>query len=321
MRRRIALLLALALLCGLSAASARASEAGKTYGVLDGLAYYIEDGQVTIYDGKLTGRPEEELFEIPARIDGCPVTQVELRAFSGVRKLLFPPFVTRVNSLPGDVYGFKLFLYYPGTYAEQYCRRGEIESQNVFLYWGVPFSDTPENLWYHESVCFCYHTGLMNGTGAQTFSPNAEATRAMLVTVLWRMAGAPEPESPCPFDDVRAGSWYAPAVRWAHETGVSNGVSETAFAPDRPVTREQIAALLLRFAQTQGTAADGRAEITGYPDAGDVSDWALEGMQWAREAGIVKGNLRGGDVYLDPRSRARRCEIAEMLLRFCLGGR
>ena len=95
-------------------------------------------------------------------------------------------------------------------------------------------------------------------------------------------------------------------------------MSETAFAPDAPVTREQIAALLMRFAQTQGMAADARAEIVNYPDVQTVSDWAVEAVRWARAAGILKGKLRGGDVYLDPRARARRCEIAEMLMRFCL---
>ena len=180
------------------------------------------------------------------------------------------------------------------------------------------YTDVSDDEWYYAAVEDCADRGLMNGTGAQTFSPNGNTTRAMLTTVLWRMAGEPEVEADCPFGDVPAGSWYDDAVRWAHAAGVTNGVSDMAFAPDAPVTREQIAALLLRFAQLRGMPAGERAEIRYYPDAKAVSGWAAEAMQWARAAGILKGRLRDGDVYLDPRARARRCEIAEMLMRFCL---
>ena len=292
---------------------------GRCYGVREGMEFYIEDGQVTVYGGKTFPHfYEEEIKEIPATIDGCPVTSVAIGVFSGSRNILIPPGVTSLTFEAGGLGYSDRLLYYPGSYAEAFCRQNRLNAQSIYTFRGVPFADVPDSAWYCESVCYVYQTGLMNGVGAQAFSPNGDTSRAMLVTVLWRMAGQPQTEESCPFTDVEAGSWYAPAVRWAYAAGVTRGVSETAFAPDAPVTREQIAALLLRYAQIQGLEAEARAEIVNYPDAKAVSDWAVEAMQWARAAGIVKGRLRGGDVFLDPRTTARRCEIAEMLMRFCL---
>ena len=295
---------------------------GRIYGCREGLDYYIEDGQVAIYDGRAVPPFQvNEIKEIPAEIDGFPVTEVALEVYSGMSLLLIPPTVTKLTFREGSLTGIDLVLYYPGTYAERFCSqygRYGLRSESIYSFLAPDFADVVPDIWYYDAVCFVYGAGLMNGTGTQTFSPNAATSRAMLVTVLWRMAGEPEPENACPFDDVQPESWYAPAVRWAYETGVSNGISETAFAPDVPVTREQIAALLLRYARMQGMDGGGRAELGNYPDVRAVSDWALEPMQWARAAGIVKGTLRGGEVYLDPQANARRCEIAEMLMRFCL---
>ena len=295
---------------------------GRIYGCREGLAYYIEDGHAAIYDGRaIPPFMVNEIKEIPAEIDGFPVTEVALEVYYGSQLILVPPTVTKLTFREGGVNQSDLFLYYPGTYAERFCnqyKRYGLQSESIYSFLAPDFADIVPGIWYYDAVCYVYGAGLMNGTGAQTFSPNSATSRAMLVTVLWRLAGKPEPEGDSPFDDVQPESWYAPAVCWAYEAGVTNGVSETAFAPDAPVTREQIAALLLRYVQMQGLDDGGRAELGSYPDVRAVSDWALEPMQWARAAGIIKGNLRGGDVYLDPRSRARRCEIAEMLMRFCL---
>lgn len=292
---------------------------GRYYGVREGMQYYIQDGRVTIYGGRAFPHTRtEEHQEVPALIDGCPVTDVAIGVFFGSRNILIPPGVTSLTFEAGGLQYDDRLLYYPGTYAERFCRSAGVEGMSVYTYLGVPFDDVPENSWYYEAVCYAYNGELMNGVGRTAFAPNGNTTRAMLTTVLWRMAGEPKVEADCPFGDVPAGSWYDDAVRWAHAAGVTNGVSDTAFAPDAPVTREQIAALLLRFAQLRGMPAGERAEIRYYPDAKAVSGWAAEAMQWARAAGILKGRLRDGDVYLDPRARARRCEIAEMLMRFCL---
>ena len=291
---------------------------GRCYGVYEGLDYYIEDGQAVIYGGR-ADPPfyEREVKEVPAEIDGFPVTEVAIGIYSGSRQILIPASVTKLNFKEGGLSSGDLILYYPGTYAERFCRQNRLNCQSVYSYWGPPFDDVTRDSWYYDAVCYVYGTGLMIGTGSMRFSPNGTASRAMLVTVLWRLSGAPETEDACPFEDVQPGSWYEPAVRWAYGAGVSVGVSETAFAPDAPVTREQIAVFLLRYAALRGSAVDARAEIVNYPDAGAVSDWAVEAIQWARAEGVIKGNLRDGDVYLDPQSKARRCEIAEMLMRFC----
>ena len=176
------------------------------------------------------------------------------------------------------------------------------------------FTDAKPDAWYHDGVHWALVKGIMNGTSDTTFEPNGSATRAMVVTMLWRLAGEPASNDPAPFTDVKAGSWYADAVNWAAETGAVKGTSETTFSPDTPVTREQLAAILYRYAQAQGKGFTGAWMFPlDFSDAGSVSEWADEAMHWMTMHGVINGM---GDGTLAPRDNATRAQIATMFMRF-----
>ena len=177
------------------------------------------------------------------------------------------------------------------------------------------FSDASPTEWYHDGVHWALAKELMNGIGNGSFAPNGTTTRAMVVTMLWRLEGKPDGGS-SPFTDVPADTWYTQAVSWAAEAGVVKGVSETEFAPDTPVTREQLAAILYRYAQAKGwdVSVGEDTNILSYDDAFSVSGWAMEAMQWACGAGILNGRTAS---TLVPGGNATRAEIATMFMRFC----
>lgn len=176
---------------------------------------------------------------------------------------------------------------------------------------GLPFTDVSSDAWYHDAVFYVYEKGMMSGTGAGSFSPEAETSRAMIVTVLHRLEGAPSAGG-AEFTDVAAGQWYTEAVAWAAENGVVYG-SNNAFKPDDSVTREQVAAILYRYAGYKGSDTTARAELSDYSDASDISGYALEAMQWANAQGLIKGS----SGRLNPGGKATRAEIAAILMRFC----
>ena len=149
----------------------------------------------------------------------------------------------------------------------------------------------------------------MNGTGDGIFEPDGALTRAMLVTILYRSEGEPSVEGlKNPFQDVADGQWYTKAVIWAADKGIVNGTSETTFDPDANITREQIAAILHRYAGKPETKGD----LASFPDAATVSDYAKTAMAWAVEKGIIGGS----DGKLDPRSNATRAQVAAILMRY-----
>ena len=174
------------------------------------------------------------------------------------------------------------------------------------------FRDASPDAWYHDGVHRALEKGLMKGVSETAFAPDAPATRAMAVTMLWRLEGQPEGKA-ASFSDVKPGSWYEAAVNWAAETGLVKGVSETAFAPDAPVTREQLAAILYRYVQARGGGFTGAwAFPLEFPDAADVSQWADEAMHWMTMNGILTGR---DDGALAPGDTASRAQLAELFLR------
>ena len=171
------------------------------------------------------------------------------------------------------------------------------------------FKDLPANAWYRESVGYALANGLMNGTGDGIFQPDGALTRAMLVTILYRSEGEPSVDGlKNPFQDVADGQWYTRAVIWAADKGIVNGTSETTFDPDANITREQIAAILHRYAGKPETKGD----LASFPDAATVSGYAKTAMAWAVEKGIIGGS----DGKLDPRSNATRAQVAAILMRY-----
>ncbi|MBQ2326840.1 MAG: S-layer homology domain-containing protein, partial [Clostridia bacterium] len=176
------------------------------------------------------------------------------------------------------------------------------------------FEDVNLDAWYHEVLDKAVELGLLKGTSDETIEPNGDMTRAMLVTVLYRLEGEPEVEGEMPFADCAADTWYSDAVIWAYENEIVKGISDTEFAPNANVTREQFATILYRYAQSEGVdvSVGKDTNILSYEDAFDVSDWAMEAMQWACGAGVVNGN---GDMLL-PLDAATRAEAAAMLVRY-----
>ena len=176
----------------------------------------------------------------------------------------------------------------------------------------LPFTDVGENNWFYDAVVYAYTNGLFNGTSPTTFSPNGTMTRSMLVTVLWRMEGEPTVNSANPFTDVAAGTWYTDAVTWANANGIVNGMSATTFEPNGNLTREQIAAILYRYAKVKGWNINGASSLSAFPDGSQVAEWAVRAMEWTYSEGLIIGR---DDGRLDPKGQASRAEVATILMR------
>lgn len=172
--------------------------------------------------------------------------------------------------------------------------------------------------WFYDAVMYVTGIALMKGTGDGVFSPNAAMSRAMLVTVLYRLEGEPvvDDENDIPFTDVNGGEWYTNAILWAAENGIVNGYEDGAFGIDDPVSREQTVAILFRYAKTKDLDINAVADLSGYADVDDVSDWALSAMEWAVAAGIIQGET---PVTIVPQGTSTRAETAMIFRRFING--
>ncbi len=204
---------------------------------------------------------------------------------------------------------------YVGSTAEEYAKE-----------WGYAFEALPEESrpemeltvedftdcnaqWYRDGIDFMVRHGYMNGVGEGTFAPDNTLNRAMVVTVLYRVAGTPETEGASAFADVAEGLWYSDAVAWAGEKGIVNGINATTFAPTKAITREQIATILWRYAGEPEAEGD----LSAFTDAGDISDYAREAMSWAVSVGILNGTSKG---ELKPTANATRAQFACMVQRY-----
>ena len=176
------------------------------------------------------------------------------------------------------------------------------------------FSDVPADAWYAEAVQYVYENGLMTGTSDTTFSPDLTTSRSMIATILWRMAGSPVVNYAMDFADVPADQWYAEAVRWASSEGIVGGYGNGSFGTGDPITREQFAVMLYRFAQKQGYDVNvgENTNILSYTDVSSVSEYAIPAMQWAVGSGVITGT---GDT-LAPQGETTRAQAAMMLMRF-----
>ena len=192
--------------------------------------------------------------------------------------------------------------YLPGQYSD-------IETQYH------DFSDVAEGSWYYEPVNFAVTAGLFQGVGDSRFAPDAEFTRAMLVRVLYNLAGSPACEVTHSFTDVPQGKWYTNAVAWAYANGITNGVSATSFAPDQPVTREQLAVMLYNYTRMVGarTQVSGDGASQAFADYSDISRWAENQVCWAYEQEIIFGSTDG---LFHPQSSATRAQAAAMMARW-----
>ena len=178
----------------------------------------------------------------------------------------------------------------------------------------VVFTDVNTALWYHKAVDYALMNGIMSGMGGNTFQPNGNLSRAMMVQILYNMEGKPAVVGQSTFEDVTAGAWYHDAIVWANANGIVNGLSHTAFGPNGNITREQMVAILYRYAQYKGLDISARTTVTAYADDEKISAWAKENVAWGVAVGLISGT---GNNKLDPNGNATRAQIAQVMMNFC----
>lgn len=272
---------------------------------------------------------------VPDEVDGLPVTRIAAGAvgdpdyavlganvqyvedgafYTGgepahLAQLVVPASVQYLPPRVSDNAGLTIFGS-TGSYADRYA------AENGYRFLDratTPFRDVARSAWYHDAIRTVYWNGLMNGVGENRFAPNETTTRAMVAQVLANLSGIRDFTWSYGFRDVPEDAWYAGAVNWGAMVGIIQGTSKTTFSPEDPVTREQLATLLYRFARACGVDVTARAELDGFGDRGQISQYALSAMQWAVASGVIRGT---GPRTLQPRSYATRAEIAQMLCNF-----
>ncbi len=181
----------------------------------------------------------------------------------------------------------------------------------------TPFYDVSQNDWFYAPVGYAYEKGLFSGMDANHFAPGSPMNRAMLMSVLHRLAGSPAPVSQIAFNDVPGNSWYAQAVLWGASQGITSGTGNGNFSPDGLITREQAVAMMYNYATQYMRIGTGQgADLSGYADLARLSGWARPAMSWAVEQGIISGVANGTALTLEPGRNATRAEMATMLRAF-----
>lgn len=181
----------------------------------------------------------------------------------------------------------------------------------------VPFHDVAKKEWFYDAVKYVTEHNLMSGLEDTIFGPNDNMTRGMLVTVLWRYAEKPEnPEWTNDFRDVPNGRYFTKAVIWAANNGIVSGIGDGVFGPDDNVTREQLAAILFRYANKLKLDTSDRGSFDAFADRNSVSNYAKDAISWAVAKGIMSGDKQGSTLYLMPKDNATRAQVASMLMRY-----
>ena len=222
-----------------------------------------------------------------------------------------PGYTIHTCSICGISYTDTLVPALGHTYADGVCTVCGARDPDSTPVEPIAFSDVKETAWYFGAVNYAVSKGLFNGMSETTFEPNTPMSRAMLVTVLWRYEGSPK-EGANTFTDVPADRWYTDAVAWAAANGIVGGVGSGRFDPNSSITREQMAAILFRYAQGKGYDTGRRGDLTPFPDRARVSDWARDAIEWA----VAEGIIGGSDGRLLPRGSATRAQVAAILMRF-----
>lgn len=264
------------------------------------------------------GEPAKPSFPVKISSSGDGVTKVDKSYASAGDKVTITvtpgrnATVQRITVTDKDGERLKLTENRDGTYSFT-MPSGTANVYVRFSGSGLPFADVPSGSWYYDDVAYVYDTGLMTGLTATAFGPNLSTTRGMIVTILWRMENEPAAKHGCPFADVRRGSYYEQAIAWASENGIVTGFDASTFAPDRAITREQLAAILFRFAAYRGVdAVTLRENLSSFQDQAAISAYAVSALNWAVGEGLMQGT---GDK-LEPTGSATRAQVAAMLRRF-----
>lgn len=264
------------------------------------------------------GEPAKPSFPVKISNSGDGVAKVDKSYASAGAKVTITvtpgrnATVQRITVTDEDGERLKLTENRDGTYSFT-MPSGTVNVYVRFSGSGLPFADVPSGSWYYDDIAYVYDTGLMTGLTATAFGPNLSTTRGMIVTILWRMENEPAAKHGCPFADVRRGSYYEQAIAWASENGIVTGFDASTFAPDRAITREQLAAILFRFAAYRGMdAVTLRENLSSFQDQAAISAYAVSALNWAVGEGLMQGT---GDK-LEPTGNATRAQVAAMLRRF-----
>ena len=178
----------------------------------------------------------------------------------------------------------------------------------------MPFTDVSSKDWYNEAVQYVYNNKLMNGTSSSKFSPNSKLTRGMIAQILYNLEGQPKVSGSAPFDDVASNAWYSNAVMWAEKNNLVTGYGNGKFGPENNITREQLAAILYRYAQYKNYSTSDSVNLSKFTDGDAVSSWAVEAVKWAAGSKLCNGKSNN---VLDPTGTATRAEVAQMMMNFC----
>lgn len=189
---------------------------------------------------------------------------------------------------------------------------GRVTINVTFDLFAIPFTDVNKDGWFYEAVEYVFTNGFINGTSVTTFAPNMTTTRGMIVTILHRLEGMPDAGA-CSFTDVPAGQYYTDAVAWANENAIVKGYSAENFGPNDPITREQMASILHRYAAFKGYDITTTSDLAAFTDANTVSDWALDSVKWANTEKLINGRTA---TTLVPKGNATRAEVAQILMTF-----
>ncbi|MBQ6676654.1 MAG: S-layer homology domain-containing protein, partial [Clostridia bacterium] len=177
------------------------------------------------------------------------------------------------------------------------------------------FKDVDPSMWSAPAIQYVFDQGLMTGVSEDEFDPEGEMTRGMIITVIWKMEGKPAASGKAPFKDLTE-DWYKTAANWGYENGIILGYSDDIYAPGQAVTREQLCAILFRYANFKGKDTSARGNLSGFGDASKVSPYAQNAVSWAVASGIIKGSNDYGKLYLRPADDATREQVAAVLMRY-----
>lgn len=284
----------------------------------------IKDGITSIEAMQFYGLENVEKVTIPST-----VTRIGPEAFAectGLKEIVFngdAPVFEESTGETGETWSYIFYdvtatAYYPAgnstwTEAVRQNYDGNITWFPKELEPGS-YYDVSQNAWYHDAVKYAGENNLMSGVGGGNFDPDGEANRAMITTILYRMEGTPQPAEEADFTDVAAGSYYADAVAWASSENIVSGYSQTLFAPEDRISRQQLATMLYRYAQYKGYDVSDTANLSAFDDSDSIASYAEEAVSWAVAEGLISGT---DDTTLSPEGTATRAQIATILMRFC----
>ena len=223
-------------------------------------------------------------------------------------------YTVRAHDLPADAPTTARTATQPGYQIGRCSICGEENARNIIE--KPVFSDTAPDAWYAPHVDYVYENELMNGVGDHSFAPNRAMTRAMVATVLYRIAGSPETEGKSPFSDVPEGQWYSDAIAWAAGKGIVTGYGNGQFRPNKNITREQFAAILYRYTASLEVPMDESGDLKAFPDEGKVQDYARDAMRWAVKMELINGVASGGVTELRPQNNTTRAQFATIVSRY-----